>query len=66
MTKKYKATLCWYCQRAVGGCSWSRKFKPVEGWDAIPTKIWYGHKAEPLQSYIVKSCPQFLGDGHEE
>ena len=34
-------TLCWSCQRAVPdptiACSWSRRFKPVPGWDAEET-----------------------------
>ena len=25
-------TLCWSCQKATGGCSWSRVFTPVEGY----------------------------------
>lgn len=33
-----KETLCWTCQNACGGCSWSKSFTPVEGWDAKPTK----------------------------
>ena len=34
-----KPTLCWKCERACGGCSWSADLIPVDGWDAIPTKI---------------------------
>lgn len=51
-------TLCWFCEKAAGGCSWSRKFKPVDGWDAKKTEImsWFGGTQE---SYLVFSCPQF-------
>lgn len=58
-----KATLCWFCDKATcSGCSWSKEFKPVEGWDAEPTLVtqWSG-KGKPRQtsSYMVYSCPDF-------
>lgn len=53
-----KKTICWSCKKACGSCSWSSKFKPVEGWTAIPTfiKMQYGGKDA---SYIVLKCPEY-------
>lgn len=55
-TKRKKDTLCWTCQNYSGGCSWSRSFTPVEGWEARPTKN------EQTDSYHVISCPEFIPD----
>lgn len=49
-----KSTLCWDCKNAVGWCSWSREFEPVNGWDA---------EYKPnLDSYLVNDCPEFERD----
>lgn len=53
-----KETLCWDCVNAVKKCPWSRSFKPVPGWDAIPTKIKM-ECARLSDSYMVKDCPMF-------
>lgn len=52
-------TLCWFCDKACGGCSWSRKLEPVAGWDAKESKIlsWNG---DNVRSYTVFSCPEFV------
>lgn len=58
-------TKCWNCKNATGRCSWSKSLKPVEGWNAIPTKIYNGlQNEEPYHydSYIVKKCPLFEKD----
>ena len=65
-------TLCWYCANAVPnnktgkGCSWSREFKPVEGWDAEETLVISRPDREvgecAIQSFIVKGCPCFDRD----
>lgn len=44
-------SLCWYCKRAYGSCSWSSNFIPVAGWDAKPSKY---------SSYRVYGCPKFI------
>lgn len=44
--------LCWNCQKAVCGCSWSRNFAPVPGWTATKTEF----------SYHIKECPEFVAD----
>lgn len=69
---KQSTTLCWDCRRATGGrngCSWSRRFKPVEGWEAEETQLRMqkttGKKTWEkvrIRSYIVKRCPEFVPD----
>lgn len=63
------ATLCWDCKNAVPtldrkcGCSWSRWFRPVEGWEAVrkDVRVISGGTQERMsESYIVKKCPQFV------
>lgn len=60
-------TLCWDCARAYGGrdtgCSWSRRFVPVKGWDAEPTVMHAGSAGE-TESYCVRKCPEFVRDGY--
>lgn len=55
------ANLCWDCANAVLGCSWSKRFIPVKGWDAeeIPAT-----ERKPYSTYIVKACPQFKRDAY--
>lgn len=60
VSDSYKATLCWDCGNACGGCSWSKEFIPVEGWEARPVKQTCGN-----QSYIVFECPQFVRDAKD-
>ena len=58
--KGRKLTLCWSCQRAVKECPWSANFEPVDGWDAVPTKIM--GPVGPIPSFHVKSCPLYEPD----
>ena len=58
--------LCWRCEKACGGCSWSRDFTPVPGWKAKPTKIISytanengGRKKYYMDSYEIHECPEF-------
>ena len=56
-TKIKEMTLCWDCANAcTDGCSWSKSFIPVEGWDAVEMHI----GRDP--SYLVKECPKFVPD----
>lgn len=57
---------CVSCQNAVPnrdgsrGCSWSREFKPVEGWEATPfhrKTVSYDYT-----TYTVYECPEFIPD----
>lgn len=54
--------LCETCGRACGGCRWSDELLPVDGWDAEPSKI-YINKRKPIDSFYVKSCPEYRPDG---
>lgn len=63
----YTQTLCWECANAVPnphtgrGCSWSRHFQPVEGWDAQETRMYSGKDGKySVQSYCVRKCPEFV------
>lgn len=54
-------TLCWDCEKQCGKCSWSKEFKPVNGWKAIPTKIMggVGKYERCIESFLVIECPEF-------
>lgn len=62
---KESGTLCWRCLNAVpnpktgAGCSWSRSFQPVPGWDAEERPL-NNPRGEDIQSYFVKKCPLFV------
>lgn len=50
--------LCCTCKNCYGGCSWSRDFTPVDGWDAIPTIIkqqW----GKQIGSFAIRDCPLY-------
>ena len=57
-----KETLCWECENATGGCSWSNHWEhsPVPGWTAVETKIRNNNTGNG-SSYIVIDCPPSLG-----
>ena len=55
-----KDTKCWHCKNCYGGCSWSREFKPVNGWTAKKTFI--PSNNEYAESYKVIECPEFIND----
>lgn len=64
-----RGTLCWHCAKSCGNmgwCSWSREFKPVDGWEAkshiLSNDISHHGKmsVRKLQSYKVVSCPEFV------
>lgn len=46
---------CWTCAKAYGGCSWSRSFVPVEGWEAKPSKT-------HADGYRIVRCPEYESD----
>ncbi len=56
-------TLCWDCQRAFGNeqCSWARGTQPVQGWEAIDTRL-RSVSNGTSRSYRVSACPLFLAD----
>lgn len=63
------ANICFDCQKACGGCSWSEinpdtgkpRFQPVEGWTAKPTvvQVECGRK---IEGYHITACPEFVQD----
>jgi hypothetical protein len=53
--------LCWKCQKACGGCSWSAEFKPVKGWTAQKTKIRV-QSGRHIKSYEIIDCPEYVPD----
>lgn len=65
LIKSGKITLCWACRNAVPdrrgekGCNWSRKKKPVDGWEATPTECRVT-RGLTVPSFHVKSCPEFV------
>lgn len=58
MRKDIPDTICGTCKRSAGKCSWSAKYVPVEGWEAIPTKIAVDKNFD--DSYAVLSCPKYV------
>ena len=62
------ATICWKCDNACGGCSWSREFKPVPGWKATRNDVSTSrcvsgkNRRTKTESYIVHECPEFVPD----
>ena len=48
---------CWTCKNACGGCSWSRDFTPIKGWDAKPSQK--TSNGVTTNTYCIKSCPQY-------
>lgn len=51
---------CWTCQNCYGGCSWSREFKPVNGWIATPSYI--ASNEEYADTYKITYCPEYKED----
>ena len=60
--KPHKDQPCWTCTKSCGGCSWSARFEPVEGWEAKETAIHHGFyhgKARDEASYAIIRCPEY-------
>lgn len=69
---KSTVNICFRCQNACGGCSWSEvdpetgrpRFEPVPGWTAVPS----GHyktvrgKRKFIESHRITACPEFVPD----
>ena len=53
--------LCWKCRKAAGGCSWSDRLEPVEGWTAKKAVIKNSPK-DYIRSYEILECPEFEHD----
>jgi hypothetical protein len=61
-----KSNICFDCDRACGGCSWSRNFEPVPGWTATKTTLKIGctgkEKPRWVDTYSITACPLFTPD----
>lgn len=59
-------TLCWNCKNSLGSCSWSDELKPVEGWDATPSRFAVGFNTDGspriMKTFCVQSCPYYIED----
>lgn len=60
------ASLCWYCEKATGGCRWSKYFQPVHGWKALSTVLYHSKEEAGMKSCLVLECPEFAADIKEE
>lgn len=60
--EKKKDTLCWECQNATGGCSWSKNLTPVKGWETIETAepTWIGTVRKIVPCVTVTGCPEYV------
>ena len=58
--KNYSNQLCWNCKKATGGCAWSSRLLPVDGWSAKPTTT-----QEGTRSFEIKHCPEYEDDNIE-
>lgn len=54
---KKKEQLCWFCKNACGGCSWSRSFVPIAGWEAYALE-----RDNGTIGYRIRKCPEFIPD----
>lgn len=54
---------CWNCKNFAGGCSWSKRFEPVEGWQAKKVRRKGGGKYMGFyETYAIEFCPEFEHD----
>ena len=59
------ANICFDCQNACGGCSWSTDFTPVPGWTAEKKmqKKNNGRGAVSwTETFRITACPEFVPD----
>lgn len=65
--------ICFNCQKACGGCSWTEidpktdrpRFAPVPGWTAKEVLLNIGNhggKNRVLQTYHITACPEYVQD----
>lgn len=68
-----KTNICFDCQNACGGCSWSEinpetkkpRFEPVPGWTAQEVILNVGRSRSGyglVHTYHITACPQFVPD----
>ena len=62
----YGSNICFDCDRACGGCSWSEvnpetgrvKFEPIPGWKTVKKSRKNGRKWEVVEQIV--ECPLFV------
>ena len=68
-----RTNICFDCQKACGGCSWSEidpatkkpRFEPVPGWTAKKVMLktgTTGSKSIWVENYHITACPEFVPD----
>lgn len=65
-----RTSLCFNCQRACGGCSWSEvdavtnkiRFEPVAGWTAEKRTMYFEGAMQSCETYYVTACPKYIPD----
>lgn len=67
-----RASICFDCQRACGGCCWSEidpetdkpSFQPVPGWTAEPSVLcsYKGSTPSWARTWHITDCPLFVRD----
>lgn len=72
-----RANICFDCDKACGGCSWTEidpiterpRFEPVPGWTAEKTMLNVGssgNRRRFLKTYHITACPEFVGGGGKD
>lgn len=65
-----KQNICWDCQKATGGCSWSEidpntgrvRFEPPDGAEYKLALLDSRDRANAVMTYHITSCPEFVPD----
>lgn len=53
-----KANICCSnCKKCAGGCSWSDRLEPIDGWKA--EKTFLDSSVSDIQGYKIHYCPEF-------
>ena len=77
MCRPAMTNICFDCQKACGGCSWTEidpntgkpRFAPVEGWTADRVLINLGNEGgvrRLSETYHIMRCPEFVPDKQRE
>ena len=50
--------MCWTCENACGGCSWSKELKPINGWVARKVRV-KNQEGDEYSTYRIIFCPRY-------
>lgn len=56
-----RMNICCGCENFAGGCPWSERFEPVEGWDAKMVSLRMS-EGRAVKTYTIKGCPLYEED----